>query len=105
MGWAPTECPENFLSFESSLLCLALPQLVLEYPATDWCVKSKKETDSKNLEKIKTDEKTRKFSENSGISDHTAEKTSGYKVFGSQDCVSAQTRRDLAKKRFIGVES
>lgn len=33
---------------------MALPQLVLEYPDTDWCVKSKKEADGKKLEKIKT---------------------------------------------------
>lgn len=74
MGWAPTECPENFLPCGSSLLYLSLPQLVLEYPATDWCVKSKKEADCKKLEKIKMDEKTRKFSGNASISNHIAEK-------------------------------
>lgn len=107
MGWAPTECLENFLSCGSSLLYLALPQLVLEYPTTDQSVMSKKETDGKKLKKIKMDEKTRKFSENSSISDHTSEKKSGYKVFGSQINYlhKQQTSRDLAKKMFIGVES
>lgn len=45
----------------SSLLYLALPQLVLEYPATDRCVKSKKKGDGEKLKKIEMDEKTRKL--------------------------------------------